>query len=324
MLVNGQWATDFHPVQGTDDKGRFLRKDAGFRGWIGDPPEFEGIGDVLPAEAGRYHLYVALICPWANRTLIARALKGLDDVISVSVVEPWLGKQGWAFGSGISGSQEDPFGGRSYVHQLYTDTDPHYSGRATVPVLWDKKSGRIVSNESADIVRILDSGFGKLATQTYSLYPEALRSEIDALNAKLYDQLNNGVYQAGFATTQEAYEEAVTGVFSMLDALEQRLADGREWLFGDVFVETDIRLFVTLARFDAAYHGLFKCNVRQLRDYPGLSAYTSRVMRMPGVARTVDIEHIKQGYYSIKAINPTGIVPVGPDSPLTISTTQLA
>jgi glutathionyl-hydroquinone reductase len=314
MLVNGKWSADWHPVQAKDAKGGFVRQTSSFRNWItpdGSPgPTGEG---GFRAEAGRYHLYVALICPWASRTLLARSLKGLEEAISVSVVEPVLTDQGWRFGD-YPGSDRDELEGATYLHEIYTAVDPGFTGRATVPVLWDKQRRTIVNNESADIVRMLNSGFGTLADATFDFYPEDLRAEIDALNDVIYPRLNNGVYRAGFATTQQAYEEAFRDVFGMLDELERRLSD-RKFLFGDRLTETDIRLFVTLIRFDAAYHGLFKCNLRRLVDYPNLTAYVQRILAIPGVSGTVNIDHIKRGYYSIKALNPSGIVPVGPDLP---------
>jgi len=265
------------------------------------------------AEAGRYHLYVALICPWASRTLIARKLKGLEGAISISIVNPRLDDEGWVFG-GYPGTGPDVINGARHLHEIYTRADPHYTGRATVPVLWDKQLGTIVNNESADIVRMLNSGFGDLASGP-DLYPAPLRATIDALNADIYPRLNNGVYRAGFATTQIAYEEAFDEVFSMLEILEARLDKGGPFLLGDALTEADIRLFVTRVRFDAAYHGLFKCNLRRLADYPALSAYMAAMLAVPGVAETVSIEHIKAGYYSVKALNPNGIVPKGPDLP---------
>ena len=315
MLVNGQWVADWQPVQATDEKGGFVRQTSTFRNWVTPDggPEPTGTGG-FKAEPGRYHLYVALICPWASRTLIARKLKKLEDVISVSVVSPVMTPQGWRFGD-YPGATDDEVNGSTYMHEIYTKADPHVTGRATVPVLWDKKHETIVNNESADIVRMMNSGFGDLADGSVDLYPEDLRAEIDALNGRIYPALNNGVYRAGFATTQVAYEEAFRDVFAMLDELEERLADGRRFLFGDRFTETDIRLFVTLVRFDAAYYGLFKCNLRRIADYPHLSRYVLRVIDIPGVRETVNIGHIKAGYYSIKALNPTGIVPLGPELP---------
>ena len=313
MLVNGTWTANWHPVQASDAKGGFVRQISGFRNWVtpDGSPGVTGDGG-FQAEADRYHLYVAFICPWASRTLMARKLKGLESVISVSIVEPRLLDQGWHFGD-YPGANRDELNGTEWLHQLYTMADPHYTGRATVPVLWDKKRKTIVSNESADIVRMLNSGFGALASSDIDLYPAALSVEIDQLNDEIYPKLNNGVYRAGFATTQVSYEEAYHDVFSMLQTLETRLADGRQFLLGSQFTEADIRLFVTLIRFDAAYHGVFKCNFRQLREYPHLNSYVKRILDMPGIRSTVNIDHIKQGYYSIKALNPNGIVPVGPD-----------
>ncbi|GMM59337.1 glutathione S-transferase family protein [Novosphingobium pituita] len=313
MLVDGKWTSDWQPVQATDAKGGFVRQVSGFRHWVtpdGAPgPSGEG---GFAGQAGRYHLIVALICPWASRTLMARSLKGLEDVVSLSVVEPALTEQGWRFGT-FPSATADPLFGATYIHEIYTRADPHYTGRATVPVLWDKERDTMVSNESAEILRMFDKGFGDLADPTFDLSPADLLPEIDALNARVYDTLNNGVYRAGFATTQEAYDEAFHGVFVTLDWLEERLATTGPYLFGERFTEADIRLFVTLVRFDPAYHGIFKCNQRPLASYEALSAYLKRILTLPGIRETVNIEHIKQGYYSIRALNPNGIVPVGPD-----------
>ncbi|PPQ38655.1 glutathione S-transferase family protein [Rhodopila globiformis] len=307
MLVNGQWSADWHPVQATDSKGGFVRQQSGFRNWItpdGSPgPTGEG---GFKAERDRYHLFVALICPWASRTLIARALRRLE-FISMSVVEPALSAQGWRFGAD-AGPERD---GAAYLHEIYTRAAPHYTGRATVPVLWDKRRRTIVNNESADILRMFNAGFGDLADPAIDLYPAPLQAEIDALNERMYARLNNGVYRAGFATTQVAYEEACADVFAMLDELEARLSAG-PFLFGAGLTGSDVRLFVTLIRFDAAYHGLFKCNLRRLADYPNLSRHVAAMLDVPGVRGTVSIDHIKRGYYSIRALNPTGIVPLGP------------
>lgn len=307
MLVDGKWSADWHPVQAKDQKGGFVRQTSQFRNWV-TPDGSAGITGEggFKAEAGRYHLYVALICPWASRTLAARKLKGLEDVISVSVAEPELDAEGWRFAPGA-----DPVNGAHHMHQIYTTADPHYTGRATVPVLWDKLRGTIVNNESADILRMFNAGFGSLARNAADLYPAHLAPAIDALNAELYETLNNGVYRCGFATTQLAYEEAFHGVFAMLDKLEARLAAG-PWLFGEAFTESDIRLFVTLVRFDAAYHGLFKANLRRIVDYPRINAYLQRLLTIPALRETVNIPHIKRGYYSIKSLNPSGIVPLGP------------
>ncbi len=312
MLVDGKWTADWQPVQAKDEQGRFIRQVSGFRNWVtadGQPgPTGEG---GYKAEPGRYHLYVALICPWASRTLIGRALKGLEEAISVSIVEPILTKEGWRFGD-YPGATADTVNDAIYMHSIYTRADPHYTGRATVPVLWDKVRQTIVNNESADILRMLTTGFEGLATKSIDLYPEEHRAGIDSFNDYIYPRLNNGVYRAGFATTQVAYEEAFYEVFGCLEEIEQRL-EGRDFLFGDHPTESDIRLFVTLVRFDVAYHGIFKCNRRRLADYANLRAYTRRMLDWPGVAATVNIDHIKRGYYSIASLNPTGIVPLGPE-----------
>jgi len=312
MLVDGKWTTQWHPVQATDAKGGFVRQTSSFRHWVtpDGSPGPTGKGG-FKAEPGRYHLYVALICPWASRTLIGRKLKSLDGAVGVSVVEPVMTDQGWRFGD-YPGSDRDPLNGAAYVHELYTRADSRFTGRATVPVLWDRETSTIVNNESADILRILNSGFGAMADLRVDLYPEALRTEIDGWNDRIYPSLNNGVYRAGFATTQVAYEEAFDDVFAMLDALERHLAD-RAFLVGDTLTEADVRLFVTLIRFDAAYHGLFKCNLRRLAEYPALTSYLRRILAVDGIRQTVNIDHIKRGYYSIKALNPNGIVPLGPD-----------
>ncbi|MBA85391.1 glutathione S-transferase family protein [Thalassobius sp. S69A] len=310
MLVDGKWTKDWNPVQKADEKGRFVRQVSSFRNWI--TPDGSagptGLGG-FKAEAGRYRLYVALICPWASRTLIARALKGLEDVIPVTVVNPTLTDQGWAFG-GYPGADADPLFDAGYMHALYTRADPHFTGRATVPVLWDMQQNVMVSNESADILRMLDTAFEEIVPSDIRLYPQDLATEIDTLNPVIYDGLNNGVYKAGFASSQEAYDEAVASVFSTLDMLESRLSG--DYLFGDRLTETDIRTFVTLIRFDAAYHGLFKTNLRQIADYPRLQAYMERILALPGVRQTVNMDHITRGYYSIKALNPTGIRPAAP------------
>lgn len=312
MLVNGVWQDNWQPVQAKDEAGRFIRQASPFRNWItpDGAPGPTGVGG-FEAEKGRYHLYVAYICPWASRALMARQLKGLTDLIGVSVVNPRLTDQGWQFG-GYPGADEDRLNGARYMHELYTRADPQISGRATVPVLWDRHTGTIVNNESADILRMLNSAFAEIVDEGPDLYPETLAGGIERLNDYLYTNLNNGVYQAGFASSQEAYNEAYAGVFAALDEMEAILADGRAYLFGDQLTETDIRLFVTLARFDAAYHGLFRCNRNTLRAMPRLHAYMHRILAIDGIANTVNLDHIKAGYYSIKALNPTGIVPAGP------------
>ena len=312
MLVDGKWSASWQPVQATDAKGGFVRQTSTFRSWVTPDGSAGPTGDSgYRAEPGRYHLYAALICPWATRVLIARKLKRLDEVVSVAIVDPRLTDQGWRFGD-APGLDRDTINGAAYLHEVYTRADPHFTGRATVPALWDRARNTIVNNESADLVRMFNSGFGALADDTVDLCPEDLRADIDALNAQVYPALNNGVYRAGFATTQEAYEEAFKAVFAMLDALERRLDRG-PWLFGQRLTEADIRVFVTLARFDAAYHGQFKCNRRRIADYPALSAYLERLIGIPAFRDTFSLDHIKTGYYSVKSLNPTGIVPVGPE-----------
>lgn len=314
MLVNGVWKENWQPVQASDDQGRFIRQRSSFRNWItrdGSPGKTGSGG--FSAEKDRYHLYVAYICPWASRTLMVLRLKQLTDLIGVTVVNPRLTDQGWRFG-GYPGADEDWLNHSRYLHELYARVDPQFTGRATVPVLWDKKRQTIVNNESADILRMLNSAFDDFGRHGPDLYPAELAADIDALNEYLYSDLNNGVYQAGFATTQEAYEEAYAKVFAALDRMEARLSDGRSFLFGDRLTETDIRLFVTLVRFDAAYHGLFKCNRNTLKEMRYLHSYTQRILALEGVTDSVNLEHIKAGYYSIKSLNPGGIVPKGPES----------
>lgn len=305
MLVSGRWAEEWQPVQASDGEGRFIRQRSGFRDRIGAGSERGFV-----AAAGRYRLYVAYICPWACRTLIALRLKRLESAIDVTVVDPRLGDQGWQF-TGEHGSDLDTINGATHLHQLYTLADPAYSGRATVPVLWDTATRTIVNNESADILRILDRDFAAFANNTVELRPAALEAEIERVNDRLYTDFNNGVYQAGFAGSQKAYDEAVQKVFATLDWMEDRLAHSR-WLVGDRLTETDIRAFVTLIRFDLAYYGLFKCNLRALSDYPAVLAYLRRLLEIPAFAASVRPDHIKAGYYSIKALNPSGIVPAGP------------
>ena len=312
MLVNGKWSEDWQPVQAKDEKGGFVRQTSSFRNWVTRDGAAGPTGKAgFKAEADRYHLYVAYICPWASRTLIGRKLKGLESAISVSIVEPALTKQGWRFGA-YPGATQDHIQGATYLHEIYTSAAPDFTGRATVPVLWDKHLQTIVNNESADILRMMNDGFGDLASHPIDLYPAAHRPEIDAFNDRIYPSLNNGVYRTGFATTQLAYEEAFAGVFECLDWVEEELGD-RHFLFTDHPTESDIRLFVTLVRFDAAYHGLFKCNLRRLSDYRNLRRFCRRMLDWPGIAETVNLDHIKHGYYSIESLNPTRIVPAGPD-----------
>ncbi len=310
LLVNGQWQDVWYDTRSTG--GRFVRKDAAFRNWVtaDGTPGPSGHGG-FKAEAGRYHLYVSLACPWAHRTLIVRALKGLQEMISVSSVHWLMLDKGWTFADG-PGVVPDTVNGAHLLHQVYTAADPDYTGRVTVPVLWDKQQGTIVSNESSEIIRMLNSAFDGLGANPGDFYPAALRTQIDEINARVYDTLNNGVYKSGFATTQSAHEEAVTPLFETLVWLEERLAT-RRFIAGEVFTEADIRLFTTLIRFDAVYVGHFKCNLRRIADYPNLSAYTRDIYQRPGVADTVNFEHIKRHYYeSHRSINPSGIVPLGP------------
>lgn len=312
MLVNGKWTEDWQPVQAKDEKGGFVRQTSSFRNWVTRDGAAGPTGKAgFKAEADRYHLYVAYICPWASRTLIGRKLKGLESAISVSIVEPALTKQGWRFGA-YPGATQDHIQGATYLHEIYTSAAPDFTGRATVPVLWDKQLRTIVNNESADILRMMNDGFGDLARHPIDLYPADRRPKIDAFNERIYSRLNNGVYRAGFATTQLAYEEAFAGVFECLDCVEKELGD-RPFLFADHPTESDIRLFVTLVRFDTAYHGLFKCNLRRLSEYANLRRFCRRMLDWPGVVETVNFDHIKRGYYSIESLNPTRIVPAGPD-----------
>jgi putative glutathione S-transferase len=310
LLVDGEWRDTWYDTRATG--GSFVRQDAAFRNWItaDGSPGPSGVGG-FKARAGRYHLYVSLACPWAHRTLITRVLKGLEDKISVSVVHWLMAEQGWSFAKG-PGVIPDHINGAEFLHQIYTIANSHYTGRATVPVLWDIEQGTIVSNESSEIVRMMNSAFDHLGARSDDFYPRQLRNEIDAVNVRIYDTLNNGVYKAGFATTQCAYDEAIVPLFETLDWLEERLAD-RRFLFGDRLTEGDIRLFTTLIRFDIAYFGHFKCNIRAIVDYPNLSGYTRDVYQWPGIASTVNFEHIKRHYYqSHRSIDPAGIVPAGP------------
>jgi putative glutathione S-transferase len=282
--------------------GAFVRSRSRFRGRV----TADGSSG-LPAEAGRYHLYVSLACPWAHRTLIVRKVKRLEGAISISVVDPIRDERGWRFAG------RDALEGFAYLSEAYRATDPDYEGRVTVPVLWDKERRLIVNNESADIVRMLGSEFDAFGDPALRLYPEALREEIDAVNDLVYENVNDAVYRAGFAATQEAYEHAVDRLFETLDGLEERLSRQR-YLAGDEITEADWRLFTTLVRFDSVYHGHFKCNVRRIVDYPALWAYTRELYQVPGVAETVDLDQIKRHYYGTHAsLNPTGIIPRGPD-----------
>lgn len=311
LLVKGQWVDRWYDTDSND--GKFARSESQFRNWITADGSAGPTGDSgFKAEAGRYHLYVSLACPWAHRTLIFRKLKGLESMISVSVVNPLMLEHGWTFESD-DGVVADPVYQADYMHQIYTAADPEYTGRVTIPVLWDKQQNRLVNNESAEIIRMLNSAFDGIGAKPGDYYPEALRTEIDRLNEQIYDNVNNGVYKAGFATTQKAYEQAVLPLFETLDELDQRLSK-QPYLLGEQITEADWRLFTTLIRFDAVYHGHFKCNVRRIEDYPHLAGYVRELYQWPGVAGTVNMNHIKEHYYrSHPTINPTGIVPVGPE-----------
>jgi glutathionyl-hydroquinone reductase len=305
MLVDGEWQDVWYDTKSTG--GEFVRTDAQFRDWVSSEP-----GARFQAEPGRYRLYVSRACPWAHRTLVLRALKGLEDVLPLSVVHPLMLENGWTF-SDEPGCIPDPLFGAKYLYEIYLKANPRYSGRVTVPVLWDTREGTIVSNESSEILRMLNSEFDAFATrELHDLYPEPLRAQIDGLNARVYATVNDGVYKAGFATAQDKHEQAVRRLFETLDVLEERLED-QSWLVGDTLTEADVRLFTTLVRFDAVYHGHFKCNLRRITDYPNLHAYLSRIYGLGPVADTVNLDHIKRHYYgSHTSINPTGIVPLGP------------
>jgi putative glutathione S-transferase len=305
QLVDGEWSDVWYDTHATG--GHFVRPDSQFHDWVEAAP-----GARFAPEAGRYHLYVSLACPWAHRTLIVRALKGLEEVLPISVVNPLMLEHGWTFDP-APGVLPDPVFGARYLYEIYQHARPSYTGRVTVPVLWDKREGTIVNNESAEIIRMLSGAFDALATRPlHDLYPPAHRAEIDELNARVYARVNNGVYRAGFATRQEPYERAVTSLFESLDMLDARLAK-QPWLVGDAMTEADVRLFTTLLRFDAVYYGHFKCNLRRLVEYEHLWPFARRIFQLPHVAPTVSFEHIKRHYYgSHRTINPTGIVPLGP------------
>jgi putative glutathione S-transferase len=310
LLVEGVWQDQWYDTGSTG--GRFVRTESQFRSWVtpDGAPGPTGQGG-FAAAAGRYHLYVSLACPWAHRTLIMRALKRLETVVSVSVVSPHMGRFGWTFDT-AEGSTGDPLEGARTLAEIYVAAEPHYTGRVTVPVLWDRRRRTIVSNESAEILRMLNGAFAAFTDVATDYSPPELRAQIDEINAFVYANINNGVYRAGFATTQSAYEEAFRALFAALDEIEARLS-ARRYLLGSRLTEADWRLFTTLVRFDAVYHGHFKCNLRRIVDYPNLSGYLRDLYSVPGVAGTVDLDHIKRHYYgSHRTINPTGIVPVGP------------
>lgn len=312
LLVEGEWRDDSFDKARFQD-GRFVRPATRYRNWItpdGSPgPSGEG---GFPAEAGRYHLYVSLACPWAHRTIIMRRLMELENVISMSITSWLMGENGWTFDK-ETGSSGDAVNGAQRLSEIYLAADPRYTGRVSVPVLWDKTRRTIVNNESSEIIRMLNSAFGAFTNVRTDYYPAAYRSQIDELNDLIFKTVNNGVYRAGFATVQEAYEEAARGVFATLDKLERQLTRQR-YLCGANITEADWRLFPTLVRFDAVYHGHFKCNLRRIGDYPELSNYVRDLYQVPGVGDTVVLDHIKRHYYtSQRKVNPTGIVPIGPE-----------
>lgn len=311
LLVDGNWT---QKDEFAENDGKFKREDSAFRNWItadgGPGPDGQG---AVKAEAGRFHLYVSYACPWAHRALIFRRLKGLEDLIPVSVVHPHMLDHGWELKDDFPGATGDPLYGKSYLHEIYTRAKPDYSGKVTVPVLWDTQEEMIVNNESAEVIRIFNSAFNEITGNISDFYPEALRGEIDEVNARVYEPVNNGVYKCGFAESQEAYDENITPLFDTLDWLEARLSDGRDFLVGNQLTEADIRLFTTLIRFDPVYFVHFKCNLKMIRQYDALNAYLQRIYEMPEVKPTVNFDHIKQHYYySHKHINPYRIVPQGP------------
>jgi putative glutathione S-transferase len=310
LLVDGQWQDKWYDTKSS--KGRYVRKESQFRNWItkDGSPGSSGEGG-FEAEIGRYHLYISYACPWAHRALIFRALKGLEKIVSISVVNWFMGDNGWTF-EAADGVIPDTVNNARYLHQVYTAAQSDFSGRVTVPVLWDKKRKSIVNNESSEIIRMFNSAFDDVGAKSGDYYPAALRSEINQLNERIYDTLNNGVYKAGFATTQEAYEEAIAPLFETLDWLDECLS-GQRFLTGENVSEADWRLFTTLVRFDPVYVGHFKCNLKRIADYPNLFGYVCDLYQHPGIAGTVNMEHIKSHYYgSHVTINPSLVVPVGP------------
>jgi putative glutathione S-transferase len=312
LLIDGKLRDGW--LESETREGEFVRMDSQFRHWVtvdGRPgPSGQGGFEAAP---GRYHLYVSHACPWAHRPLIFRALKGLEDVIGVSVVHPFMGDPGWSLESDFPGATGDALYGAHYLHELYTRAQVNYTGIVTVPVLWDRERETIVNNESSEIIRMLNSAFDAWAKPAPDYWPEARRAEIEAINVRVYEDVNNGVYRTGFAKSQAAYERAFRRLFAALDVLETRLA-GQRYLLGAELTEADWRLFTTLLRFDAVYHGHFKCNARRLIDYPNLWAYTRELYQHPGVAETVHMDHIKTHYYaSHLELNPRGIVPAGPE-----------
>lgn len=311
LLVEGQWRDQWYDTASTG--GRFERQASRFRNWItADGSAGPSGTSGFRAEAGRYHLYVSYACPWAHRTLVMRAWKGLEQQISVSSVQPLMGKNGWVFDVGADAADLDPLYGVEKLYELYQKADASYSGRVTVPVLWDKERQTIVSNESSEIIRMLTSAFDGVGARAGDYYPADLRDEIDAVNELVYPRVNNGVYRAGFATSQEAYDEAAVELFETLEQLEERLAT-RRYLLGETLTEADLRLWTTLVRFDAVYATHFKCDRKRIADYPNLSGLLRDICQMPGVAETVRMDHIRTHYFrSHPSINPHGIISIGP------------
>lgn len=316
LLVEGKWQDRWYETDKSG--GRFQRQPSQFRNWVTADGSAGATGrDGFKAEAGRYHLYVSFACPWAHRTLIGRHLKGLEDAISVDVVHPIMAEEGWTFRSDFNGATSDRVNQKQRLYQVYQTADPHFTGRVTVPVLWDKQTNQIVNNESSEILRMLNAAFGAAGASGPDLYPRPLREEIDRVNERVYDTVNNGVYKAGFATSQDAYEEAFNELFGTLDWLEERLERQRYVVRSEHPTEADWRLFTTLVRFDPVYVGHFKCNRRQIRNYPALSEYLRDLYQHEGVAGTVRLDHIKTHYYvSHHMINPTKIIPLGPEMDL--------
>lgn len=310
LLIDGKWQDKWYNTASTG--GKFVRKNSSFRNWVTPDGSAGPTGrGGFKAEADRYHLYVSLACPWAHRAIIMRKLKGLQDIITMSVVNAFMGAEGWTFDDG-DGVIPDTINTATHLHHIYTLAQSDYTGRVTVPILWDKKTKTIVSNESSEIIRMMNNAFDQIGAAAGDYYPKSQRGEIDTINDHIYFTINNGVYKAGFATTQGAYEEAVTALFNALDELEETLSD-RRYLLGDMLTEADIRLFTTLVRFDAVYVGHFKCNIRRIEDYPMLSAYVRDIYQHEDIGETVNIAYTKAHYYgSHNTINPTAIIPVGP------------
>jgi len=305
QLVNGQWIDQWDDAKSSD--GKFVRQESAFRNWI----KADGSTPFQP-EANRYHLYISLACPWACRTLIFRKLKKLESIVSLSIVDPISMENGWEF-KDTPGSIVDTVNHTAFLYEVYKLAEPDYSGRVTVPALWDKKENTIVNNESSEIIRMFNSEFNAIADNSVDYYPEPLRKDIDEINDFIYSNINNGVYKCGFATTQESYEEAFKNLFNALDKVEAKL-NNKDYLVGNTFTEADIRLFTTLIRFDSVYVGHFKCNLKRIADYKNLFPYLKRLYNLPGIKETVNFNHIKTHYYfSHRAINPTGIIPLGPE-----------